>query len=224
MLVTYAERQAHWEWCREYIDRECIYRADEKHPPIPSIVPGERYVWQMYLRRATFHPDFAYKLGVLFWDHFLPVYEQQRFQIAACIPSGPPIGMAISSLAHILHLPPLTVFVVRREAKSYGTDNWFEGWVDPDLPVMLVDDAAASTNHMVLASARIQLRLKLPLHRNYFAVVNKVGAGFGKEYQHTENYLDNELVTLFTMNNFAKTAAEYREAYGCNPEWTGPAP
>jgi hypothetical protein len=31
-LLSYAERQAHWEWCREFIDREVIYRADETHP------------------------------------------------------------------------------------------------------------------------------------------------------------------------------------------------
>jgi hypothetical protein len=33
---------------------------------------------------------------------------------------------------------------------------------------------------MLLASVRIQQKLKLPLHHSYFAVVNKVGRGFSK--------------------------------------------
>jgi hypothetical protein len=207
---------------REYIDRECIYRVDDKHPPIPSKVPGGTYGWQFYLRRATFHPDFAYKLGLLFWDHFLPVFQQQPFQIAACIPSGPPIGMAIASVANILGLT-LNVFVARREPKHFGVDNWFEGQV-VELPVLILDDSAASANHMRLASARIQQKLQLPLHRNYFAIVNKVGVGVAKNVQHTENYLDNELITFFTLNNFCKTAQEFKDVYGHAPGWSGPIP
>jgi hypothetical protein len=56
-ILTYAQRQAHWEWCRDYIDREAIYRAADTHPPIPSKKPGGTYVWQFYLRRATFNAE-----------------------------------------------------------------------------------------------------------------------------------------------------------------------
>jgi hypothetical protein len=31
-ILTYAERQRYWNWCREFIDREAIYRADDTHP------------------------------------------------------------------------------------------------------------------------------------------------------------------------------------------------
>jgi hypothetical protein len=73
-ILTYAERQAHWEWCREFIDREAIYRVDDTHPMLPGKNPKGRYTFQYYLRRATFNPHFAHALGLLFWDHFLPVY------------------------------------------------------------------------------------------------------------------------------------------------------
>lgn len=219
MLLTYAERQTHWEWCRSYIDHQVIYRADETHPPIPSRARGGTYTWQFYLRRATFHPEFAHRLGLLFWDHFLPKYEQQPFQVCACDPSGPPIGMTISATARRIGLP-MNVFIVRREPKGFGLDNWFDGRI-LSLPVLMVDDVAASAPFIRAGSARVQSKLGLPLHYNYFTICNKVGRGFDKRSQHTESYLDNELVSLFTMNNFAKTVVEYRERYGASPAWEG---
>lgn len=217
MLLSYAERQLHWSWCREYIDRECIYRVDKDHPPIPGKAGGT-YVWQFYLRRATFNPEFAHKLGLLFWDHFLPVYLQQPFQVAACEPSGPPIGSAIQATATKIGVP-LNLFLVRREPK-FGTDSWFDGQA-LRLPVLIVDDVAASSPFMLNASARIQAKLGLPLHYNYFAIVDKVGRGFGKNAQHTESYLDGQLISLFTMNNFCRDVGQFRDRYGEGPRWTG---
>lgn len=218
-MLSYAERQKHWEWCREFIDKEVIYRADENHPVIPGKAPGSTYVWQFYMRRATYNPTFAHKLGLLFWDHFLPTYHKQPFQVCACEPSGPPIGAAIQEIATRLRLP-LNVFYARREPKSFGFDNWFDGVVT-DLPVLLVDDVAASAPHMLLASARIQTKLRIPLHRNYFAIINKVGRGVNKHNQHTGSYLDGELVTLFTINNFCQTPRRFINKYGRPPSWSG---
>jgi hypothetical protein len=219
VILSYAERQAHWDWCREYIDRECIYRVDEDHPPIPGKAPGVNYVWHFYTRRATFNPEFARRLGLLFWDHFLPVYLQQPFQVAACVPSGSPIGCAIQAAATKCGVP-LNLFFVRREAK-YGTDSWFDGRVLPRLPVLLVDDAAASTPYLMWASARVRVKLRLPLHRNYFTLINKVGRGFSKNSQHTESLLDEQLISLFTVNNFCQNVETFKIKYGCKPQWSG---
>jgi orotate phosphoribosyltransferase len=218
--LSYEERQQHWNWCREYIDRECIYRVDTDHPPIPSKAPGGTYVWQFYLRRATFNPEFARRLGLLFWDHFLPIYQQHPFQICACEPSGPPIGSAIQAHASRLGIP-LNLFVVRRSHKTFGTDNWFDGRALAQVPVLIVDDIAASSPFMLNASVRIQVKLKLPLHRNYFTIVNKVGRGFSKQAQHTENYLDGQLIALFTMNNFCRDVEQFKDRYGRGPKWSG---
>ena len=40
-ILTYAERQKYWNWCRGYIDREAIYRVDETHPEIPGKAGGK---------------------------------------------------------------------------------------------------------------------------------------------------------------------------------------
>lgn len=220
-----AEWREHWEWCREYIDREVVYRAGpreggETHPPIPSKKPGGMYVWQFYLRRATYNSEFAHRLGLLFWDHFGPIYKRAPFQICACWPSGAPIGMAIVMAAYDMGVP-INLFMARREPKHIGMDNWFDGHVELNLPVLMVDDAAASTEYMKVASARVQAKLRLPLHRCCFTVVNKVGFGFSKDAQHTENYLDNMLVSFFNMNNFCHTVRAFRERYGEEPKWTG---
>ena len=218
-ILTYNQRQAHWHWCREFIDREAIYRVDETHPMLPGKNPRGRYIFQFYLRRATFNPQFARRIGLLFWDHFLPIYQQQPFQVCAPEPSGPPIAAAIQAMASELKVP-LNVFSARREPKSFGLDNWFNGRVFP-LPVLMVEDIAASAPFMLHASIRIAQKLKLPLHQNYFTIVNKVGPGFAKKNQYTENYLDGQLVTLFTFNNFCKNAEEFITRYGHRQNWTG---
>jgi orotate phosphoribosyltransferase len=202
--------------------REVIFRADEARPPVPGKTGGV-YIWQFYLRRATLNPEFSNKLGLLFWDHFASVFEQQPFQVCACLPSAVPIGMAILGAARKLGLR-LNVFLARREAKDYGFGNWFEGYVLPDLLVLLVDDLAASADHMLLAASRIPLMLGLVLHRNYFAVINKVGNRANKACQHTGNYLNNELVSFYTLNNFCLTATDFHDKYGTPAAWTGIVP
>jgi orotate phosphoribosyltransferase len=128
--------------------------------------------------------------------------------------------MAAISTARRLGIS-VNVFLARREPKSFGIDNWFDGQVLPDQPVLLVDDLAASAPHLLLASARVQAKLGLALHRNYFTIVNKVGRGFSKQAQHTENLLDNQLISLFTMNSFCKTVDEFKQRYGEEPKWEG---
>lgn len=218
MILTAAKRQQLWEWCRDYIDREAIYRVDDTHPEIPGKAGGT-YVWQFYLRRATFNPQFAHALGLLFWDNFSDRYAQQPFQICAPEPSGPPIASAIAAAAADLGIA-LNVFHARREPKSFGIDNWFDGKVNK-LPVLMIDDIAASAPFMLSASLRVQQKLDLPLYHQYFAIVNKVGRGVAKQAQHTENLLNGQLVALFNLNNFRKRAADYVEHYGQPPKWSG---
>ena len=218
-LLTYAQRKECWEWCRKFIDDEAIYRIDDKHPPIPGKAGGT-YVWQFYLRRATMNPEFAYRLGVLFWDHFLPIFDTQAFQICAVQPSGCPIGMAIVAAAGRLKIP-LNMFLARREPKTIGPLQWFDGRVLSKVPVLMVDDAAGSTEYMRVASTKVQFFLGLPLHRNYFTLMNKVGMYVPKTAQHTENYLDNELVSFFMLNNFSLSVEAYKENHGKVPQWTG---
>jgi len=220
MILTYDRRQALWEWCRNFIDCEAIYRVDDTHPQLIGKNPKGKYTFQFYLRRATFNPHFARAVGLLFWDHFGEIYRNQMFQICTPEPSGPPIGAAIQSVGTLLGIK-VNVFQARREPKSFGLDNWFNGKVLPGVPVLMVEDIAASAPFLLRAAIRVQQKLKLPLHQNYFTIVNKVGPYFRKENQHTENYLDGQLVALFTFLNFAKNAEDFAWKHGRKQNWTG---
>jgi len=220
MILPYDKRQKLWEWCRNYIDREAIYRVDDTHPQLVVKNPKGNYTFQFYLRRATFNPYFARAIGLLFWDHFHEQHAKHPFQICTPEPSGPPIGAAIQAAANVLGIK-VNVFSARREPKSFGLDNWFNGKVLPDVPVLMVEDIAASAPFLLRASIRVRQKLKLPLHANYFTIVNKVGPYFRKENQHTENYLDGELVALFTFLNFAKNAEDFAWKHGRKQNWTG---
>lgn len=220
MILTYDKRQALWEWCRDFIDSEAIYRVDETHPMLPGKNPKGKYTFQFYLRRATFNANFAHAVGLLFWDHFAELHKAQPFQICTPEPSGPPIGAAIQAVANMLGIK-INVFSARREPKAFGLDNWFNGRVLPNVPVLMVEDIAASAPFMLRAAIRVQQKLRLPLHANYFTIVNKVGRGFRKENQHTENYLDGQLIALFTFNNFSHDAADFALRHGHKQNWAG---
>jgi hypothetical protein len=52
----------------------------------------------------------------------------------------------------------------------------------------------------------VRLQPQLRLAASQTTLVNKVGGSFKKENQHTENYLDGQLIALFTFNNFSRDA------------------
>ena len=133
MILTYGQRQAYWNWCREFIDREAIYRVDDTHPQLLGKDPTGNYTFQFYLRRATFNAEFAYRLGLLFWDHFLPAYQQQPFNMRGFVhrsiqrprpsvmgyPGNDPIRPHRHQFPRRAHSPP----EARELAVSSGTER-----------------------------------------------------------------------------------------------------
>lgn len=219
-ILSYKERQDHWEWCRSFLDHEAFYRVDEVNPVLPGKLQGSTYIWQGYLRRASFNAEFMNRLGLLFWNHFQQVYETQEFQLGACLAAGVPIGLGIQNVARTLGIP-VNLFTIRQSPKTFGFDSWFEGIVKLDIPVLLVDDVAASAINLKMADVKLRSKLKIPMHYNYFTILNKVGRGFGKNAQHTENYLNYELISFFTMNHICKNVGEFYERYGKKHKWSG---
>jgi hypothetical protein len=53
MILAYAKRQELWEWCRDFIDREAIYRVDDTHPQLVGKNPKGNYTFQFYLCSAA---------------------------------------------------------------------------------------------------------------------------------------------------------------------------
>ena len=48
-ILTYDKRQAYWNWCREFIDREAIYRADDTGSAC-GCAPRLRGGWREWVR------------------------------------------------------------------------------------------------------------------------------------------------------------------------------
>src|SRR5258708_4500098 len=56
-----------WTRLRSFINEKCIDRVPEGSKELPSIIPGEFYIWQFYLRAATLEAEFLDYIAASFW-------------------------------------------------------------------------------------------------------------------------------------------------------------
>jgi hypothetical protein len=155
--LTYAKRQ-NLMFCRDAIDREVIYRADDTHPEIRQGT-GEHVCLASTSARDLQSP-LCPCLGLLFWE--FPAGLSASSIPDMCLPS-----VRSTDCRCIQAAAPVNVFYARREPKAFGFDNWFDGRVLPDMPVLMVDDIAASAPHRSkLRRVRQKPAVALPiLHR-----------------------------------------------------------
>ena len=202
-------------WLRGYINEHCIYRVKPEDPFLYGNIPGSSYSWQFYLRRALTNGEVLRAVAKLFWKKFLPMYEAKPFQLAGIETGATPLAAALAFSGP----PGLNCFMIRQEPKKYGLYNRFEGIVDYDLPVLLIDDLCGSKKSMLKASVRCAEN-GLSLYDCAFAVVNKyTGRGphpdmakaIGPEFK---------VHTLFDLNDFDLDYEVYRRWHGHPPpEW-----
>jgi hypothetical protein len=155
-------------WLRQYINEYCIYRVKPEDPLLYGNLPNSRYSWQFYLRRGLTNGEVLRVVAKLFWEQFLPLYEAKPFQLAGIETGATPLAAALAFSGP----PGLNCFMIRQDPKKYGLYNRFEGIVDYDLPVLLVDDLCGSKKSMLKASWRCAEN-GLSLYNCAFAVVNK---------------------------------------------------
>lgn len=125
-------------------------------------------------------------------------------QIGACEDAGVPLACAIS------HLTGIPVLSVKKSRKAYGLLNFTEGPVTGH-PVILVDDLAGSASTLMQAE-RLLKTFGIPVADQYATLINKT--------QGTHpTYLDKELVSLFTCEDFAMTWEEYEKKYDKEPQF-----
>ena len=79
-----ADKAAHWEWCREYIDHHCILRSPPGTQLMSSINKPNPQVWSFCMQIGTLNPEFGHRIGTLFWDRFLVNYQRNPFQLCGC--------------------------------------------------------------------------------------------------------------------------------------------
>ena len=162
------EKPDHWEWCRAFIDHNCIFRS----PPGQNLLlspEGDLNAWQYFLPIALLNQEFARRVAKMFWDQYLESFKEQQFQLCGCESGG---GMLVPVLqSYALHQnAAVNGFLAKKEPKKYGLKNWYEGIVLPDVPVLLIDDVVASKRTLLTQAKRL-LEHELVLYSEAFSIV-----------------------------------------------------
>jgi orotate phosphoribosyltransferase len=200
------------QWCRDYIEHNCIFRSPPDRPLLTSKTTGQA-VWQFYLPVATLDPQFVRRVAALFWNRFYTEFKLTPFQLAGCESGGVSLVCALQAAAYRQGVL-CPAFMVKKAAKTYGLENWLEGVVDPDRPVILVDDVIGEGKTVIQQAERLQsFGLKV---RGVFAIASckhKVPYTFG-----TNNI---PVTALFDPKTFTKTHQAYVRKYGKPPQFQG---
>jgi len=199
------------EWMRQYINDACIWRSPDRKEVLSGKISGTTYTWQFYIRRALNNAKFCKYLGILFWEEFAPIYKYRQFQIAGLEWGSTPILSAITSTSALYGIK-CNAISIRAEVKPYGLKNRFEGIIDYNLPVLLVDDLCNSKNTLVRAK-EFCAKEGLHFYDVGFAIINK--DLFGDHESH-DKYIGEHysLKTIFTLKDFDFILKTYLAKHG----------
>lgn len=203
------DKEAFRKWLVEYIDRYCIVRVPPGNQPMLGKAPGTTYVWQFYLRRGLFNPDFNEMVAHLFLDLVQEKIGHFDFQIAGLETASTPLLVSIPMVARRFGIE-INAFSVRKNRKEYGIHNWIEGVVYRDKPVLLIDDLCNSSNSMQKAMYTIYGDQKLEFLKFAFAIVNKSEDVF-KNCKTMPD--DVQMLSLFSLDDFALDWNSFEKKY-----------
>lgn len=153
------------ETLRKLIDDTAIHRVKPGDPLLPGKRPQDAYSWQFYLRRVLYRADVMEFIGREFKTRFagasIPI------QIAGVESAAVPLLMGI-----IQQWPEMPAFSIRKDQKTYGLKNWFEG-IPLKRPVLLVDDLVSPHHYTFLHAIERLEEVGLQLVNRVFVLVNK---------------------------------------------------
>lgn len=195
-----------------FIQQHCIYRAKVKYgderlwTQSNCQEPQKANLWQFYMMRALLNPRIAMLIGQLFWENAWPAWQEQPFQVAGVESSGIPLvsaigfaGQAFKNTCEIKeHCSAFDCggFTIRKQRKVGGIRNWTEGIINPELPVLVVDDLTNSMNQMARAMTVIT-ELGLEIHPYTFSVIR---------FNNNDQYLalpEDKTLHLFRRDDFS---------------------
>lgn len=197
-----------YAWMHFFITDHCIYRVAPGEEKLPGKIPGTKYVWQFYFKRALGNPRFLNSLGIIFWSKFKDMYRERPFQVAGMETSASPIVLSILMTAKYFNIDAKG-FGIRADRKKYGLLNRFEGIVDYNLPVLLVDDACNSKNHLTRAKQSCE-KEDLEIYSHAFVILNK---NLERKYFDYDKYIGPNIIfeSVFDVNQFDADWDRYQE-------------
>lgn len=176
MKLDDKERETMISWMHEYINENCIHRVKPDEKPL---LPANRhydatdgYTWLIVSRRALMNRRFLNYLGILFWDKFAEEYKQKRFQISGLETASIPMMVAINMTGPLFGVDDLNCFYIRKKPKEYGLFQQVEGFFEPDVPVLVIDDFYNSRSTYLKCKNKLE-ELNLTLHDKAFAIIDK---------------------------------------------------
>lgn len=189
------------DWVANYINDNCIYRVAPDEEPIDGKESGTKDKWQFYMKRGLFNRSFLNSIGILFWNEFKDLYYKKPFQVASSETTSDPIIVAIAMTSHIFDID-VNTFSIRSERKKYGIRNRFEGIIDYDLPVLIVDDIFNSENHFVKLESYCEEE-GLETYSHNFAIINNTEE---KTLANVKTIFDSDMfmVNWKDYDNFAR--------------------
>ena len=196
MIVSDQEYAALKEFAQRFIAKYCIEYGD-----MPGKMPGSRYTWMFYLRRASLNPDVAFALSKMFLYHMERMDPKFNFQICGMDSAGVPLITALSLSARYFDVY-LNAISCRKERKAYGLLNRFEGMPENKLTVIM-DDLCNSGKSMKQCLNSL-LEENIPVASVAFCIVNKSNKTHSEERRRSDMYLPKEIhvVSLFTLDDF----------------------
>jgi hypothetical protein len=212
MKLTDSDRAECLEWCRAFIDHNCIFRSPNKTTLLTSV--NGLNAWQYYMQVATLNQGFGARIGLLFWDRYRDAFERQPFQICGCENGGVPLACALQSVAYASGFT-VNIFSMKKEQKAYGIKNWCEGPILDNVPIILVDDVVGAGTTLMRGAKRLT-QAGLTLYPEVFSILC---CKAWPQIRIDDRSL--ELTVFYRAEDFTVSERAYAERYGRPPVFRG---
>lgn len=191
---------------RDYINDECIFRTPKGSRELVTM-EGHVGRWQFYLRACMFRTDLVNTIANEFWRRIIArELDPHSFQLAGVDSAATPLLGALVATAHT-HGIQAKAFSIRKDRKTYGKRNIFEGVPDKNLPVMFVDDLTSPTHATFWHAVNHLDQHGFKLYPQGFVIVYKDTAKANRTLHTTLGRITFD--SLFTLSDFSMGYAQY---------------
>jgi hypothetical protein len=203
-VLTSEEKLVYKQALIDYMNKH-VKKTTPNDNKLLGFLPGDRYGWQMYLGNALYNHKVLEVITYLFLQEVHEKIGHYNFQLAGREWSACPLLSAIPVATKFLIDVDINSFMVKKERKTYGMRQFTEGVPQPNVPVLIIDDALNSTISFDHCRKVIESELKLPVLPFIFAPFNKYQTGdAGKDvnYDHIlgKNYRAMWGITMEELN------------------------
>lgn len=176
---------------------------------------GRKLAWMFDLRPLLLDAEALDRVATEFWER----YEGEwPFQLAAVETAGIPIMIAVM-IQGLNRGVCVNGLIIRKKRKKHGFQEQIEGRLDPDLPVVVVDDSANSCS--TLEQARVVLREAGARISEAFVVVG-FDSQMGKAWEHRHGI---PVRSVFKASDFGVTIDQpFKPKTQCRVAWTFASP